>query len=140
MQAPAHFDQLTAACLPLIQQYHDDLLVHDRNAITAHPTTPYLHLTRDYGTYLTMLIPAADYPPAGVEVPYLFGHADRHHILKGISAHMEYGKKHHPNALLHYFDGKSLRTVTYPQADEITRQYCAAIKATWISGSQRQAA
>jgi hypothetical protein len=129
MKAPAHYFTLKAAALPRIESYHRDLLVHDRREIRRKPACPFLHLTRQYGTYLTMLIPSTDYPPQGMEVPYLFGHADRWHILKERAGCMEYGKKHHPNALLHYFDGKTLRTITYDQASEIVRQYTARITA-----------
>lgn len=129
MKAPQHFHTLRTLCLPHIQHYHGDLLKHDRRAIRRKPKTPFLHLTRDYGTYITMLIPAADYPPQGVEIPYLFGHADRWHLLKEIGTHMAYGAKNHPNALLHYFDGHILRRITYPQADEILRLYTARITA-----------
>ncbi len=127
MKAPAHFHQLKAACLPRIEDYHADLLKHDRRAIRRRPTTPFIHLTRQYGTYITMLPPAEEYPPQGVEVPYLFGKADRWHLLKEVSEMIRFGMNYHPDSLLHYFDGENLRTVTYPQAQEIVRLYTARI-------------
>jgi hypothetical protein len=62
-----------------------------------------------------------------VEVPYLFGKADRWHLLKEVSEMIRFGMNYHPDSLLHYFDGKTLRTVTYPQAQEIVRLYTARI-------------
>lgn len=132
MKAPAHYHTLKAACLPHITAYHDDLLVHDLRAINEKPGCPFIHLTRDYGTYLTMLIPAADYPPQGKEVPYLFGHADRQHILKEVANSIEYGRKHHPEALLHHFDGKRLHRISHTQAAAIVEAYQKAIRREWV--------
>lgn len=131
MKIPAHFQALKAACLPLIQGYHADLLKHDRRFIRKNPDCPFLHVTRDYGTYLTMLYPAGKYPPEGVSIPYLFDKADRWHLLKETSGTIEFAEKNHPNALVHYFDGKSLRVVTYPQARQILEEYRRSIIAKW---------
>ncbi len=140
MKAPAHFFQLRTACVRRITAYHKDLLVHDRREIRSHPGTPFLHLARDFGTYLTLLIPATAYPPQGEQVRYLFGHADRWHILKQITSVQIYHQSHHPDALLHYFDGKILREISHDQAKEITRLYTVRISNEFVGMKLQQAA
>lgn len=140
MQTPPHFDNLRYLSLPLIQAYHDDLLVHDLAAITKYPTCPFLHVTRDYGTYLDMLIPAEDYPADGVKIPYLFGHADRWHILKHIGSSREYAEKHHPGALLLHFDGKTLREISHDFGRRVVADYQAGIRSAWFPSARCQAA
>jgi hypothetical protein len=120
-----------AASLPLISHYQDDLMVHDLRAISENPKTPFLHVTRDYGTYLTMLVPADAYPAAGEMVPYLFGTADRRHILKGKGAEIDYAEKNHPNATVRHFDGATLCRVSYAQARQIIADYQRAIETAW---------
>lgn len=132
MKAPAHYHTLKAACLPLITAYHRDLLMHDRRFIRAHPQTPFLHVTREYGTYLDMLHPASHYPPQGKEVRYLFGYANRQQILDQVGSGVNYASKHHPDAVIHYFDGKTLRRITYAQAAPIVEAYQKAIRREWV--------
>jgi hypothetical protein len=131
MKAPAHFHQLRAASLPLISAYHADLLKHDRRIIRRNPDCPFIHVTRDYGSYLSMLIPAEKYPPEGELVPYIFGTADRWHLLKELPGTIEFAEKNHPQALVQYFDGKTLRPITYPQARAILEDYRKAIIEKW---------
>lgn len=131
MKAPIHFHALKAASLPLISGYHADLLKHDRRLIRQNPDCPFLHVTRDYGTYISMLIPAEKYPPEGLLVPYLFGKVDRWHLLKELPGTIAYCEKHHPQGLVQHFDGKTLRVITYAKARQILEDYRKTIIAAW---------
>lgn len=68
---------------PMMTFYLDDLKI-DENLILANPNIPFIHLTRECGTTLIMMEPWDHeiYPLHGESVPYLFGFADRYHILK----------------------------------------------------------
>lgn len=67
---------------PALTFYLDDLNI-DEKLILTNPNVPFIHLTRESGTTLIMMEPWDHeiYPPYGETVPYLFGFADRYHIL-----------------------------------------------------------
>ena len=120
----------------LITHYRDDLLVHDLNNLKkCLDGTPFLHFTRDTGTYMVMLIGADEYPAKGERVPYLFGSADREHCLNGVWDVVNhctdgfYGQH-----VCHYYDGRTLRKVTNVQARNIASEYTATIRSQWARG------
>jgi hypothetical protein len=131
MKSPAHYHELKAACLPLITAYHADLLKHDRRLIRKNPGTPFIHVTRDYGTYIDLLFPAEKYPKPGVEIPYLFGMADRHHLLRECGSSVRYSAAHHPSATVHYFDGTTLHKIDHERALRIVNDYQIRIRREW---------
>ncbi len=137
MKAPAHFWDLRSAALPFIKDYKSDLIKHDRRAIRRDPTTPFLHVTRDFGSYITMLHPPSKYPEKAKEIPYLFGTATREHILREIGGFMNYCKNTHPDAMVHHFDGKNLHRITYDQGFDILARYTIHIQATWSRESRK---
>lgn len=116
---------------PAHQALARDLLVHDRRRIRSAPDEAFIHVTYRNGTNLLPLITQEKFPAEGVIVPYLFGHADRQHILSQASEMMNYYADHHVDGLFHYFDGKRLRTITIPAAKEVVRRYTEAIKNQW---------
>lgn len=129
------YDQLHELVLPLLEAYHNDLLVHDRCALEACPGIPFLHWTRRTGTDLVFL-PAVDdrsWPAPGEVVPFLFGTADRDHLLASKLISAEYhSDKHVPRSLLVlYFDGRRLRQIDEAQAVKIAREYRDRIEAEW---------
>ena len=127
------YDQLEAACLPLIKHYHDDLLKWDRECIEASPGVPFLHWTNEMGTHIVMLQPESEYPAKGVEVPYLFGTADRWHLVRQIEDATKYHVSHQPHHYCHYFDGQKLRFL-HGDGDEalnIAKTYCRRIVLNW---------
>lgn len=67
---------------PALTFYLEDLDI-DEKLILANPNVPFIHLTRESGTTLIMMEPCDHeiYPAYGETVPYLFGFADRYHIL-----------------------------------------------------------
>lgn len=131
MKAPAHYLTLREKCLPVIQGYHRDLLVHDRRLIRSHPQVPFIHIARDHGTYIAMLRPAESYPADGVSVPYLFSTADRWHLLKECGSIVEFAEKNHPLAMVHHFDGRTIHPITYTQARHIITEYKNTIIRQW---------
>lgn len=131
---------LITACLPSIESYRDDLLVHDVKAIATYPGVPFLHFTRAWGTQILFMPDAwhESWPARGQQVPYLFGTADREHILDGTLATIKYPWDR--IRLVHYFDGICLREVTIQRAIEIATAYQRRVLDTWRGATHRKAA
>lgn len=132
--ADSVYDQLEAACLPLITAFHNDLLVHDLAIIADHPGVPFLHWTRDTGTTIVMLTPAAEYPGRGVRVPYLFGTADRWHIVSQVTEIAAYHLKPSNDPArytCHHWDGSRLRRITVEQAVKVAAEYRRGVESGW---------
>jgi len=125
------YQQVEKKALPLIKAYHGDLLIHDKGTITENPGIPFLHFTGDAGTCLVLLIPAKDYPEAGKLVPYLFGVADRLHILKEKTKIVECMKSTNRQDLILCFDGEMLGEITQEKAELIARKYQEKILSEW---------
>jgi hypothetical protein len=127
------YDQLYAIASHHLQAYRDDLEKHDRQALEDYPGVPFLHWTRSSGTHITFLRPADDYPAPGVRVPYLFGTADRDHLLNEVVSIARYfADPINPQAslVLHY-GGKRLQKVSATEALEIARLYREKVKREW---------
>lgn len=129
--------ELVALAGEIVKDYRNDLLVHDLDGIRANGAEcPFLHFSRETGTYMLHLIAASAYPAKGKFVPYLFGHADRDHILSeavnmvNSMANNHFGTPH----VCHYFDGRKVRKITMAKAVEIIREYEAGIRRQWSQG------
>lgn len=122
---------LITACIPLIEHYKDELLVIDVKAIAEHPGMPFVHYARKWGTQLMMLAPHDHpcWPARGVHEPYLFGTADREHMLKGLCDVAEYRFEDFRQA--HYFDGAILRPITLERAIAIVREHRTSVLHHW---------
>ena len=129
------FEQLKELVLPHLEAFENDLLVHDKTTIESRPGCRFLHWTRATGTELAMLPDADDecFPPAGQRVPFLFGTADREHILRTPAILAWTHNK--PNGvqplLVLYFNGKTLLTIDAKKAQRIAEQYQATVQNTW---------
>jgi hypothetical protein len=132
-QAAQRHAELVAAVDSLVTSYRDDLLIHDRNFIRKNPGVPFLHHARTCGTWLTPLRPADDaaWPAAGVEVPYLFGHATREHIALQLDSAAVVSQRSGTCLAVHHFDGKKLRRITVEQSVEIAHTHTRSLLATW---------
>lgn len=125
-----------------VEAFRDDLEVIDRDLIAAlDKCDKFLHFAGECGTHMAVLCPAdSDYFPAvGKEVPYLFGHADRDHVLNGnvvIVECMLKGKGGHP--LVHYYDGRSLSRVTHEQALRIAKDHQERVRCAWRAERARK--
>ena len=133
MTAEAVHAALVRECGQIVQSYREDLLVHDlRNMKKCPDGTPFLHFSRQSGTYMTMLLAADEYPAKGEWVPYLFGQADREHCLNGVWDITECCTD--SGHVCHYYDGKTLRRVTANKARQIASEYAHVIRGQWQSG------
>ena len=120
--------ELVEKTLSLIETYHDDLLVHDKNQIEAYPGRPYLHFTGDTGTLMVTLYEKEDFPGRDEKVPYLFGYADRNHILKGIMEQVKCVLRINRRDCMLYYNGITLKSVEYYRAKEIAEDYTAKME------------
>ena len=127
------YKQLRAACLPHMTHFKADLVMHDRRTLRRHDGTPFLHWTRKLGTHILMLISADEYPPVGTTVPFLFGRADRDHLLnEAVKSARGWTERCNGTVeAVHYFDGKTLRQIDVAEAYEIAEQYAARIRRDW---------
>ena len=125
------YQQVKEKALPLIKAYHDDLIIHDKKAITENSGTPFLHFTGDTGTCLVLLIPAKDYPQAEELVPYMFGIAGRWHILREKTKIVECMRTINRQDLVLCFDGEKLGVITQERAESIVQKYQEKILLEW---------
>ena len=116
-------EKLVEKALPHIEAYQDDLLVHDKTELDNYPGRRFLHFTGNTGTNIITLYWLEDYPKKDEWVPYLFGTADRQHILKGISETLKCMPNCNRMSLILHYDGKDLKIITYNQAKEIVSDY-----------------
>lgn len=132
----AAYEQLEAACLPLIKHFHDDLVKHDKATITAHPEMPFLHWTRDCGTTLVMMPGIIDdsWPRYGERVKYLFGTADRSHIMRqkvNTAVYHTLPSNSPEKYTVHHFDGRVLRQITVDKAVDVIKDYSRKFEREW---------
>lgn len=136
MKTTDPYPVLLAKCLPLIEHYRNDLLVHDRNALASFPGIPFIHFTRTMGSETIFLPPAghASWPARNAQIPYLFGMADREHILAQILVKVKYPWEN--LRCVHYFDAmpnghSRLVEIAKEQAVVRTEQYIASVRHAW---------
>ena len=127
------YERLYALASPVLKSYRDDLEKHDREAIEENPSVPFLHWTRESGTYISFLPPADTYPAKDVYVPYVFGTAEREHLLREKVSMAEFCVNPcYSNAkLVLYFDGLHFQKITAEKAVEISKEYRKHIQAEW---------
>jgi hypothetical protein len=128
-----NYEMLMYYSLPHLKGYFGDLIEHDRDALDRFPGTPYLHWTRDLGTHISFLYPTRLLPANGETVPYLFGKANRKHIVEETVCMAEYFTR--PTAdktvLVLYYDGAVLKQVSLQDAFNIAYSYKVTILAEW---------
>jgi len=127
------YDELFKRCSPLVEAYRDDLLVCDRGLIAMYPGRKFLHFTRNTGTFLHLMHPADDevFPPKGVRVPYLFGTADRSHMLEDVQKCVKSSCKSSSTLLILYYDGKRLQEVDRDKALTLWLDYAEGVCREW---------
>ena len=134
--------RLQANCYPelrrkvrkLIQAFHCDLDKYDRDILKAIDPTPYLHFTRELGTHLIVLRSASDYPKAGEQIPYLFGTADREHILRSGMSIFECIDRERNTLAVHHFDGAKLHEIDMDKAKRVLQDYMDDVRRQWQRG------
>ncbi len=131
------YQQLHALVRSRLLAYETDLETHDKEAIETSPGVPFLHWTRDSGTEIVMLwdMKSDVWPMYGVQVPYLFGTADRNHMLDQKIAiaewHLRTPSGGDNKYICHYYDGVRIMPVTCAKAVEIAKEYARPIRRHW---------
>jgi len=131
MNSASTYILLEKKCLPFIQHYKNDLLKHDRRTIFSDPGIPFLHFTGDTGTYLIQLHKEGKYPAKGEIVPYLFGHANREHLLSEVFGCVQSMRTLNRQDLILYFNGKKLVEISQDNAERIASSYTHKIFSDW---------
>jgi hypothetical protein len=117
---------------PFIENYKDDLLVHDKNSIESNTENiPFIHFTGTLGTYIFFFEPSEKYPAKNEIVKYIFGHADREHILNGVLKSIKWCRNSNRQSLILYFDGTRISKINQDVAESLTEEYIKKIKAEW---------
>ena len=124
--------ELVEKALPFIEDYQKDLLVHDKNHLDNFPDRPFIHFTGSTGTHIVTLWFLEDYPKKYETVSYLFGTADRDHILNELKTIVDCMKRCNRMDLILYFDGNKLRKINYEIAKSKVDEYTRKMKQTFI--------
>ena len=114
-------DQFINDSKSVIQSYITDL---DYDIAMIERGESCLIFTHECGSHAIQLHDYSSYPLPGVSVPYLFGLADRWHILKQCSDVLDCESiKNSP--LIHYHDASvgRIREISFSQACELVKQY-----------------
>lgn len=131
------YEELERKVLPKLEDFKTDLTKHDRECIERNPGTPFLHYTRSTGTIMVMLH-ASDseaFPAEGEYVPYLFGTADREHILDETWRMAQYCADRKEDCL--YFDGRSLKELSSADSVRIALDYGRKVRNAWRTAKAR---
>ena len=124
--------QVKEQALPILEAYQNDLLKHDRDSLRKNKT-PFIHITTKTGTYLEFMLPfdSESWPKFGEKVKYLFGYADRYHILDQKGSSIEHCMREQKAKLILYYDGFKLHKITLDKALEVMRSYKTKTKNQW---------
>lgn len=127
------YQELENQVLPTLEAYQTDLTTHDRQFIKDNPGLPFLHYSRAYGTTIIPFITADKYPAKYEQVPYLFGHADREHILSDakVGQAIYHAKPQNGSFTCRYFNGTKLKIISCEQGVKIAKEYARQIRAEW---------
>lgn len=118
------FKQIMEKSLPLIENYENDLLVHDKKTIKGlKKTIPFLHYTNKNGTHLVIFHLYEDYPKDGESIRYIFGHADRDHLLNQVKEIISFFRRKKQELILYYNGNGKLSEVTQSRAEELGKEY-----------------
>ena len=127
------FNEIKTRALPIIKSYQKDLLCWDLAAILRNPGIPFIHFTGDTGTHIEPLTPADKYPERDEKVRYLFGWADRNHILNGKMESVKCMKRVNRQDLILFYNGKTVKEITQKEAEAIIEEYTRSIRRQWAA-------
>lgn len=133
------FENLREKCLPLIENYRDDLLRHDRNTITGCPCIPFIHITRRLGTHMALMFPPdhESWPGEDESQRHLFGFATREEILDDRMALIRHTEREKNSLRIFHFDGSRLREITLFEAGRTMEDYIKKTKEEWRDGRRK---
>jgi len=119
------FEELKSKTEKHVKNFKSDFEI-DRSAISNYPNTPFLHITRVYGTSLILFNKLETYPKKDVKKNYLFGKGDRLKFLEGKKATLEFYLKNDPKSI-YFFDGISLKKFDKQKALQEFEKYYNSI-------------
>ena len=125
------YQELLRRSMPLLEAYHKDLNVWDYQEIWKNPGCPFIHVTRKYGTHIYFHISASEYPEKDILVPFLFGKADRNHILKSSLDSLRHVLENMNWLKIFYFDGSDFQEISVTMAIELQEEYIKTIYQQW---------
>lgn len=128
------FERLLRRISPIVTHYRSDLDIDER-LIGANQGEQFLHWARECGTTLHFLFGAdhKSYPAKGVKVPYLFGTADRDHILRQASSIAICEQRLGSSRIVHHYDGKQLRQISIQDAVDIAHAHVRRVRYQWAA-------
>ena len=127
------YNQVVAKADSFIKYYRDDLLKHDKKAIMESDGVSFLHFTGETGTHIVLFHSPNDYPAKGDRIPYLFGTADRDHILDGMVKVVDHMKKATRQDVILFWGQNNLdiKEINQDTAELLVRLYRDGIKTSW---------
>ena len=118
------YEQVKELSLPIIENYHDDLLKWDKDSIESNPKIRFLHFTGTRGTNIAWLTPLKEF---GLKKEYFQSQYEYYKKCKTFLGSAMAIVKMMPqmgrDELVLYFDGKKLRTINQQKAEEIVEDY-----------------
>ncbi len=122
------FKEIVFNSLPLLSEHTDDLMVHDKREMNNKLNVPFIHFTRNYGTSMIFLS-TQDYPKKGIEIPHLFGTANRNHLLSELKSVTDC---HHGNCMvIQHYDGKEVKVICHDKALSIVHAFTLDTLKKW---------
>ena len=119
------YEQVERYVLQHLEAYFSDLEI-DKSIIedSKNEGTPWIHVTRSWGTHMILFRKLDRYPKEGEVVPYLFRKADRWQILKEETIHnVAWMLRSKDVKLWLYYDENKLKTLSPREAEELVREY-----------------
>jgi len=125
------FETLKSKTESFVKHYKTDF-DRDNQCIAINKGVPFVHIARESGTNIVFFNTDLSYlPKKGERVPYLFGIADREHIVRGRVSCIEYFFKQNDKYIIHYFDGKKLTKIDFKKAIDLKNAYLNRVFSTW---------
>ena len=112
-------DQFKTDCLQVIKHYQTDL---DFDLDLIADKKPLICFAYECGSHCVELRDFNQYPNKFERVPFLFGTADREHILDQVGCTLECESIRNAS-LVHYFDGQTIYRIDHKKAHDLIRDY-----------------
>jgi len=124
------YEQVKELALPIIENYHDDLLKWDKESIENNKNKiRFLHFTGETGTNLIWLLPLKEYGFDKREFQNQYEYYKKCKITIGAATTMvKMMPQVNRKGLVLYYDGKKIRRITQCQAEDITEDYERTLK------------
>jgi len=104
----------------VVKNYRTDL---DHDLRFFESKTPSIVFLRENGSHMISLDPFDMYPKCFERIKYLFGTADRWHILRDKVSTVEWCIKNDNSKVVVYFNGKDLKVISHEKSRNIISKY-----------------